>query len=276
MFGVWDVWYESVGNLAAKARQYEVNPNEQTKARYDEAKKSVGRTSSALLLQAVVVSAMTLAWNALRGKLDRYKDKDKEKVTVGSFLKRFGTDVAGNIFGMIPFGSDVFSAISSKWTGDKWYGFEGVTPSALTDFVSAIGSAIDLAGTTYDAAKSGDFADIQKQALQWEKAAETGAKFFGVPAENVMNLIKAVYSNITKTTCGKYYGEYLSMLATTPIENNKGKYYDLLYAAEKNGKMDQFWAIYNSLVQLDAMASEKKSTVENIDNALKQREKKDK
>lgn len=268
--------YESVGNLAAKQRQYYVNPNEQTKAKYDEAKKSFGRTSSALLVQAIVVSAMTLAWNALRGKLGRYKDKDKEKVTVGSFLKRFGTDVAGNIFGMIPFGSDVFSAISSAWTGDKWYGFEGVTPSALTDFVSAIGSAIDLAGKSYDAAKSGDFAEIQQQSLKWEKAAETGAKFFGVPAENVMNLIKAVYGNITKTACGKYYGEYLSMLATTPIENNKGKYYDLLYNAEKSGHMDQFWEIYNSLVALDAMASEKKSTVENIDAALKQREKKNK
>ena len=268
--------YESVGNLAAKARQYEVNPNEQTKAKYDEAKKSVGRTSSALLVQAVVVSAMQFIFNAITGRLDRYKDKEKEKVTVGSFLKRFGTDVAGNIFGMIPFASDVFSAISSKWTGDKWYGFEGVTPSALTDFVSAIGSAFELAGKTYDAAKSGDFADIQKQAIKWEKAAETGAKFFGVPAENVMKLIKGLYGNIAKTACGKYYGEYLAMLATTPVENNKGEYYDLLYAAEKNGKMDQFWAIYNSLVQLDAMASEKKSTVENIDNALKQREKKDK
>lgn len=270
------MFYESVGNLKAKQRQYDVNPNEQTKAKYDEAKKSFGRTSSALLVQAIVVSAMTLAWNALRGKLGRYKDKEKEKVTVGSFLKRFGTDVAGNIFGMIPFGSDVFSAISSAWTGDKWYGFEGVTPSALTDFVSAIGSAIDLAGKSYDAAKSGDFAEIQQQALKWEKAAETGAKFFGVPAENVMNLIKAVYSNITKTACGKYYGEYLAMLATTPVQNHKGEYYDLLYEAEKNGKMDQFWAIYNSLVALDAMASEKKSTVENIDAALKQREKKDK
>ena len=265
--------YESVGNLAAKQRQYYVNPNEQTKAKYDEAKKSFGRTSSALLVQAIVVSAMTLAWNALRGKLGRYKDKDKEKVTVGSFLKRFGTDVAGNIFGMIPFGSDVFSAISSAWTGDKWYGFEGVTPSALTDFVSAIGSAIDLAGKSYDAAKSGDFAEIQQQSLKWEKAAETGAKFFGVPAENVMNLIKAIYGNITKTACGKYYGEYLAMLATTPIEGNKGQYYDLLYKAQQENP-EAFWEIYNSLIEIDAMASEKKSTVENIDAALKQRAKK--
>ena len=276
LFQNFNIFYDAFGNMAAKHQQYQANPNAETKAKYEEAKKNAGRASSALIVQSVVIAAMTLAWNALRGKLKRYKDEEKDKITGWSFAKRFGLDVASGFFGMVPFGSEVFSMISSKLTGEKWYGFEGVTTGALTDFFSTLMSAFTQIGKSLDAAQSGQTAAIQKQVLAWEDIAENTAKVFGVPAENVMNLIKAVYGSITKTACGKYYGEYLSMLATTPIENNKGKYYDLLYNAEKSGNMDQFWEIYNSLVALDAMASEKKSTVENIDAALKQREKKDK
>ena len=276
LFQNFNIFYDAFGNMAAKHQQYQANPNGETKAKYEEAKKNASRASSALIVQSVVIAAMTLAWNALRGKLKRYKDEEKDKITGWSFAKRFGLDVASGFFSMVPFGSEIFSMISSKLTGEKWYGFEGVTTGALTDFFSTIMTAADQIGKSLEAAKGSNTAAIQKQVLAWEDIAENTAKVFGVPAENVMNLIKAVYGSITKTACGKYYGEYLSMLATTPIENNKGKYYDLLYNAEKSGNMDQFWEIYNSMVALDAMASEKKSTVENIDAALKQREKKDK
>ena len=276
LFQNFNIAYDAFGNMAAKHQQYQANPNAETKAKYEEAKKNAGRASSALIVQSVVIAAMTLAWNALRGKLNRYKDKEKDEITGWSFAKRFGLDVASGFFSTVPFGSEIFSMISSKLTGDKWYGFEGVTTGALTDFFSTIMSAYDQIGKSLEASKGSDTAAIQKQVLAWEDIAENTAKVFGIPAENVMNLIKGVYGSITKTACGKYYGEYLSMLATTPIENNKGKYYDLLYNAEKSGNMDQFWEIYNSMVALDAMASEKKSTVENIDAALKQREKKDK
>ena len=176
---------------------------------------------------------------------------------------------------MIPFGSEIFSALSSKLTGEKWYGFEGVTTGALTDFFSTLMTAVDQIGKSLEASKSGSTAQIQKQVLAWENIAENVAKIFGVPASNVMNLIKGMYTNITKTAVGKYYGEYLGMLATVPIEGNKGQYYDLLYEAQENNP-EAFWQIYNSLVELDAMASEKKSTAENINAALKQRAKKKK
>lgn len=276
LFQNFNILYDAFGNMAAKQQQYQANPNEETKAKYDEARKNAGRATSALIVQSIVIAAVNVAWNALRGKLKRYKDEDKDKITGWSFAKRFGLDVASGFFSMVPFGSEVFSMLSSRLTGDKWYGFEGVTTGALTDAISALGTAIDQIGKSLEASKGSDTAAIQKQVLAWEDIAEDVAKTFGIPAENVMNLIKGVYGSITKTACGKYYGEYLSMLATTPIENNKGKYYDLLYNAEKSGNMEQFWEIYNSMVALDAMASEKKSTVENIDAALKQREKKDK
>ena len=275
LFQNFNILYDAIGNAAAKHQQYQANPTDDTRAKYEAAKKDAGRAISSQIVQAVVIAAVTLGWNALRGKLKRYKDEDKDKITAASFAKRFGLDVASGFAGMIPFGSEIFSALSSKLTGEKWYGFEGVTTGALTDFFSTLMTAVDQIGKSLEASKSGSTAQIQKQVLAWENIAENVAKIFGVPASNVMNLIKGMYTNITKTAVGKYYGEYLGMLATVPIEGNKGQYYDLLYEAQENNP-EAFWQIYNSLVELDAMASEKKTTAENINAALKQRAKKKK
>ena len=265
LFQNFGILHESLGNLAAKRRQYKANANAETLAAYKDAAKTARRAVVSQFIQTAMIAGVTAGWNFLRGKMRRYKDKKKDEVTLGSFLARFGLDMASGAGGMIPFGAEAVALISSILEDDNYYGIEGATTGLLNDITTATVDIIKMLTTTNKSS------DLQEQAIAWEKMAEDLAPVLGIPVTNVMNLLRVAFKWGVKPVAGEYYGEYLTMLATTPVKNHKTEYYDLLYKAQQSGDEDQFWAIYNSLVKMPALPTASSTAEELIDAALKKR-----
>ena len=184
--------YDAIGNYRAKNAMYVQNPTAENSAALKEAKARLGRVISSQIVQAVMMAAITLGWNAARGKLGRYKDDDDETIFNGKGFARFMIDVVENLGSGIPFASDAASiaeAIAGIYTDGKftYYGIEAATPAMISDMVSGIGNFLHQ----LNRAVEGN-AKTEKVISATENAASEIAKVFGIPVGNVINMMKII------------------------------------------------------------------------------------
>ena len=267
-FQNFNVLYDALGNLAAKQKAY-TNATEENRAaaqeNLNEARKKAAWAVSSQLVQLAVFAGMTFAWNAFRGKLDKYKDKDdEEELTTESVLKGIGKDMLGGAAGMVPFGSEAWELISSMLFGDKYYGLEAVTPSAISDLLTAGQKAVTSLGQIYEDATSGDktldASYWNEQRLKFDSVFDAVSKVLGIPYENVLNLGKAIYRHAAKAVTGnKYEAEYAYLRLTTSTEKGSNDYLDNLYQAYRHDP-EAYQAIYSAMIDSGDFTEDKIKT----------------
>lgn len=255
-FQNFNVVFDAVGNYQAKVRHYNAvaGSNDKTAIRLaEDAKKAAGQrlknTVTAILASTLVFAAMTFAYNMLRRKKDNYEDEEG-KVTGKSIAKGIGKDMASSAAGMIPFGAEAWELASSHIFGEKYYGLNSVTITALSDMVTAGSNILNLVKDATATDENGN--PVEKTGEWWQNAGmklESNihdiANAFGIPAANVRKLfnIPLAYGLDAK---GEYLGGYEYMKFTKSIQSNHAEVYDLLYDAYKNDKK-QFREIYYDL-----------------------------
>lgn len=265
-FQNFNIAYDALANLQAKERQLKAaqdaartDSSEETQARLREAKqnlknakKGAARAVSALVISAGVFSAMTLLWNIIRGNIKRYRDDDKNEInlkTIGeAFLsKTFWSDTAGSLAGILPFGSDAYEVFAALVLGDRYYGMEALTPSAISDFLEEV---VKLDDTVKDLFKvfKGD-APVMDTVQTANRLVTTASKLFGAPIENVENLMKAVSFWAMKPFMSKeeadYWYRYYTQKTTAQGRSSADK--DDIYAAYRSGNTDGYRSMRDAM-----------------------------
>lgn len=267
-FQNFNILYDATGNLLAKRAQYRVDGGAEAGAAYKAAKTAFGRAVTSQVAQLAVFAAMTLAWNALRGKWDKYKDDEDDDPTLKSILKGLGKDMVGGAFGTIPWGSDVYELGASIFAGDTYYGLDAVVPSAISDALTAIKNFSAALDEMWDDITAGDEkVDWKKQAHNLDDMFDSVSKVLGIPYENVTNLYAIVFEKTASAIHGKTLGKYYTMQNTKDMSKsyNQQKAYDLLYKAYSGSDKD-YETLYNEMID-DGFEEEK------IRNAIESREK---
>lgn len=185
--------FDAIGNYRAKNAMYTQNPTAENSAALKEAKARLGRVVASQIVQAVMMAAITLGWNAARGKLGRYKDEDDETIFNGKGFARFIIDVVENLGSGIPFASEVTSfaeSIAGIFSEGKftYYGIEAATPAMISDMLEGVGNfLVQLTRVVEGNAKT------EKVISATENAASEIAKVFGIPVGNVINMMKIIF-----------------------------------------------------------------------------------
>ena len=262
-FQNFNILYDAIGELRAAERLAKNGDS----SKLAEAKKNVANAVSSNIVSAVVFAAMTMAYSMFRRKKDNYQDEE------GNFRpwKQLGKDFLSSEFGMLPFGTDLYDIISSLAFDQKYYGMSNVTTDSLAGVAE---SAYNVAKTMTDALSSlldGDdktAPDPEKMARTLFSCAQDVSKAFGIPLDNVVNLMSAAYSNIAAGINGEYVTAYEMLRMTKGMSSsaNKSAAYDILYKAKQNNPTQ-----YNELRKMMIDDGFKEA---NIDKAMKKRSEK--
>ena len=266
-FQNFNIAYDALANLQAKERQLKAaqdaartDSSEETRERVrkakenlKKAKRAAGWAVSALLISAEVFSAMTMLWNLFRGNIKRYskdgKDNEYSWEAVGrAFLsKTFWSDTAGSLAGILPFGSDAYEVFAALVLGDRYYGMEALTPSAISDFLEEL---VKLDDTVKDLFKvfKGD-APVMDTVQTANRLVTTASKLFGAPIENVENIGKAVSFWAMKPFMSKeeadYWYRYYTQKTTAQGRSSADK--DDIYAAYRSGNTDGYRSMRDAM-----------------------------
>lgn len=244
-FQNFNILYDAAGEYAAKARQYKANPNAETKVA---AKTARGRLAAAItsqLVSAAIFASMTAVWNMFRGKTGAYEDEEKGEMTVESFLAKLGKDTLSSLMGSVPFGSDVYNFAASKLFDETYYGMEVSSISAISDLAESVGNLWSVIESAADASKGAE--NWSNVWVEFDRSADNITKVFGVPYENVVNLVNASARWVMHWAFGKYLGDYYALRMTTNTKRST-EYYDCLWRAYKNDR-SAYEKIYANMVK---------------------------
>lgn len=261
-FQNFNILYDAAGEYAAKARQYKANPNAETKAA---AKTARGRLAAAItsqLVSAAIFASMTAVWNMFRGKTGAYEDEEKDEMTVESFLAKLGKDTLSSLMGSVPFGSDVYNFAASKLFDETYYGMEVSSISAISDLAESVGNLWSVVESAADASTGAE--NWSNVWVEFDRSADNITKVFGVPYENVVNLINASARWAMKGIFGKYLGDYYALRMTTNTKRST-EYYDCLWRAYRNDR-SAYEKIYADMVK---SGFEEKSIKLNMEKRMK-------
>ena len=161
-------------------------------------------------------------------------------MTIESILKGIGKNMISGAAGMVPFGDDVFEILSSLITGDKYYGIEPVASQAISDGVSSIYNLSATFRNIGESVLNDDPVDWNAVAIDADDCADSITKLFGIPYENVINVLNACVRQGSTAVKGKYVGEYISMQMTTSKQSDTAKYADLIYRAYRSGDNESY------------------------------------
>ena len=275
-FQNFNILYDAFGNLSAKTREYKaVNSEENLKALQD-ARKTAARAVTSQAISAFIFSLMQFAWDAFRGKLKKYKDKDDE-MTLASWLKGMGINVLSSAGGMIPFGSyalelgeTMTDAVLKAFGADTIFDqkFYGLSENAAESFNDMGNALINMITKAAQALEGGEITESTIRSVV-DSMADV-AQFAGIPANNVLKLAQAIARNAFLATDGKYVGGYKALRVTTDPAKYKSDYYDLLKKAWLNDR-SAFDEIRQKMINAagDPFATSSKTAEENIDEKVK-------
>lgn len=199
------ILYDSIENL--KAKTADMKDGKATKQQVDMARRDVGRAVSSQVLQLAVFASMTALWNFIRRKKDKYAD-DEGNVTAKSAAVGIGKDMASGAAGMVPFGTEVFEAMNAMYLGEKYYGMDAASVTALNDMVTTGIEAEQYISKLIQKMEDGDDVDAYEVTNKMIRYAGTISNGLGVPLNNVVNLIDAGYHWGAVMQAGVYAGEY--------------------------------------------------------------------
>lgn len=266
-FQNFNILYDGIENMNAKRRAYESDRGEESRKAYNEAKTAAARAITSQAVSSFVFALMQYAWDAFRGKDDKYKDEDDE-YSIGAWLKAMGFNMLTNGFGMFPFGSEVLEAaekladeIAETFEKDPVFNatYYGVDVSVVDTINNAVEDSIDGIVQTVAAiqtAANGGEVNWESYARTMYKAVVDYAQLTGIPIDNVKKTAVAIAQQVFKATNGKYVGGYYALRLTSDPSKYGKDYYDLLYKAYKTDKKS-YEEVYHLMVD-DGLFSENK------------------
>ena len=266
-FQNFNILYEAFGEMQAKRTAFMNVGTDKARAEFEAAKTKAARAVSSQLVSAVTFALMQFAWDALRGKDDKYKD-DEDELTFLSWLKGMGLNVLSNGFGMLPYGG--FMLEIGESTFDKVLKELGKDPFFDATYYGLEASPIEAVNNV---AENGMKAIVQTVGIVNRTA---NAQFVGIPAANVRKSMEAVAYNGLKSM-GPYVGRYYSTRLTSDPAKYPGDYYDVLYKAYKEDPA-AYKEIYDLMLSEDTFggnAAGEVFTEDKIRNAMETRMKKD-
>ena len=286
-FQNFNILYEAFGEMQAKRTAFMNVGTDKARAEFEAAKTKTARAVSSQLVSAVTFALMQFAWDALRGKDDKYKD-DEDELAFLSWLKGMGLNVLSNGFGMLPYGG--FMLEIGETTFDKvlkelgkdpffdatYYGLEASPIEAVNNVAENGMKAIVQTVGIVNRTANGEDVNFESYARAMYSASENIAQFVGIPAANVRKSMEAVAYNGLKSM-GPYVGRYYSTRLTSDPAKYPGDYYDVLYKAYKEDPK-AYKEIYDLMLSEDSFggnAAGEVFTEDKIRNAMETRMKKD-
>lgn len=286
-FQNFNILYDAMGNLRAKAEQYKAKGTQESLDALKDAKKTAARAITSQVMSAFLFSVIQALWDAVRGKLKKYKDEDDE-LTIGSAAKGIGLNMLTSFGGMAPymgmvleFAQSLTDTVSKALGGDavfdqKFYGFSENSISAVNDLANDVSSLIN---TTIKAIKGDISAETAARSIT-DNLAETIQIGTGIPASNVTKDLQTIALNIARGIGLKDGGEYImrynALRVTTDPSKYKSDYYALLKSAWKNDTKS-FEEIKKRMINMkgDPFATSTKTAEENIDAKIREWKKED-
>ena len=274
------ILFEATGELQAACRAYKVAPNEVTEAMRKAAIKKMARAVSSQIVSSLVFAIMAAAWDWIRGRDDKYKDKDG-KITFASAFKQIGINMGSNAFGMIPLGSVIYEV--TETTIDTFvtsgggeavfnataYGLDASTATGIVnDIVDAIGTLARNA-TSVDL----DSKNTTEQHIRgYVDVLSSAAQAFGYPADNFVKDGQAIAVNVFRMLGAtgqmtKYEQEFYAKRVFTAVSKDKKGYLEILYNAYDNDR-DAYNKLYSIYIENDGFATSSKTSKEYIDSKM--------
>jgi hypothetical protein len=208
--------YDNFNNMRAKRKQLKDGTID--KKTYHAAVKGFANAVSSQLVSAAMFAGLAIIARGLLHRMNPYRD-DKQEVTGEGIFYKWLDDMGENIVGSVPLGSLVYEWVMSAATGERTYGQDDIVLGALNDLED---STIKL----FKAISKGE--GVGDAILS---VANDGSKLFGVPVENVANLVNGTINHVKDITEGEGFLSYSSD-AKNVSENVWGKY---LVEAIKDG-----------------------------------------
>lgn len=219
-FQAFNVLYDAFANTAAKRRQLaalqqqgeQATAEELTTAEnaYRDAKKRIAQAVPAVIASNLLEASIVFAWALFRGKDKDWRDKETDEITAASFFKQLALTAAGNISGIIPYGSELSELLQSAIGGDRYYGVDILEASALTDMAETL---LDIKNTV---AKM-----FEKKGTDEERLAAWGdtakelvdetlqvLQTLGLPVANIRKSVDAIARWALRIAMGADAGEY--------------------------------------------------------------------
>ena len=154
-----------------------------------EAAKAFGNTAAATIVAQGMLVILSAAANAVLHKMRDYRD-EKGEITAESLakkiLKDFGTSFAGLTMG----GSEAQDFALALLGDGKWYDIDYPGLTLVNDFASA---TVDFRKAASKAVETGNEQDMQKASAKMAKLIMQMFKLKGVPAQNLYNIVNAIY-----------------------------------------------------------------------------------
>lgn len=219
-FQAFNVLYDAFANTAAKRRQLaalqqqgeQATAEELTTAEnaYRDAKKRIAQAVPAVIASNLLEASIVFAWALFRGKDKDWRDEETDEITAASFFKRLAVTAAGNISGIIPYGSEITELLQAAIGGDRYYGVDLLEASALTDMAETL---LDIKNTV---AKMFEKKETDEERLAaWGDTAKELVdetlqvlQTLGLPAANIRKSVDAIARWALRIAMGKDAGEY--------------------------------------------------------------------
>ena len=280
-FQNFNILYDALSEHGARKRDYKANPSAENEAALKKAGRKAAAAIASQAASSFLFAFMQYGWDWFRRKDDKYKDEENEKEErtllrwlkkLGSWSKGMGVNMAQNAFGMLPFGSELFSIIGS-WTDTvleemekdpffetTFYGFEVGLLSALNDTVKDTGGLIRSIVKVQQAMDSDSETKPDWRDLGWNlyKAVRDYLQFAGLPIDNLRKELWAGVQQIAVRAMGESMGEYAFLEITADKDTDKKEYYDLLFKSggqqfypnpESDGVPKDYRALYQRMLQ---------------------------
>lgn len=158
------------------------------------ARKKAAMAVGSQLASLAVFSVMTLLAGAAKNRLYRYLN-DEDELTIQSIMLRVLGDMATNGAGLlIPIGgSELAELVEKQLTGSSYGGeFSVSVVDMLNDYIDQFGKCWKDVADLNDGGREKLPADLRDLSMDT-------AGLFGIPAENVFNIIRGVVGNISDT-----------------------------------------------------------------------------
>lgn len=219
-FQAFNVLYDAFANTAAKRRQLAAlqQQGEQATAEelataenaYRDAKKRIAQAVPAVIASNLLEASIVFAWALFRGKDKDWRDEETDEITAASFFKQLALTAAGNISGIIPYGSEITELLQAAIGGDRYYGVDILEASALTDMAETL---LDIKNTV---AKMFEKKETDEERLAaWGDTAKELVdetlqvlQTLGLPAANIHKSVDAIARWALRLALGKDAGEY--------------------------------------------------------------------
>ena len=219
-FQAFNVLYDAFANTAAKRRQLaalqqqgeQATTEELTTAEnaYRDAKKRIAQAVPAVIASNLLEASIVFAWALFRGKDKDWRDEETDEITAASFFKQLAVTAAGNISGIIPYGSEITELLQAAIGGDRYYGVDILEASALT---AAAETLLDIKNTV---AKMFEKKETDEERLAaWGDTAKELVdetlqvlQTLGLPAANIRKSVDAIARWALRIALGKDAGEY--------------------------------------------------------------------